>query len=476
RVKVIAAATAFLFIGLVGILHYNDYTLPLSLVDSMQFDTSTEDSLLLNDVPFFKDKPSFHLLWSRVFGLMYVYGPRFDNVDEAIKYTGKKTKGQSKSELLSRADISPSTIDELHNKHKAFVDDLLQIKPTYGYKKGTTGVVMIGGGRYSWLSYLSLLSLRETGCTLPVEVIIPKYSDYEKEMEFCYTILPHHNAKCVVVLEVLGPLVMMKNEFHSYQYKGLALLVTSFQNVLMLDSDNMMVRNPESIFSSELFKKYGLITWPDYWKRTISPEFYKIALLKVDENKRVRFLRFPLALDHNTETEANVNPDEIENIPYAEFDGAIPNLSTESGQLFVNKDIHWHTILLLMYYNIHGPKLYYRLFSLGAQGEGDKETFTAAASVLGKKYYQVYTPVATLGYSEAKGKFQGVGMIQKDPLQDYEAFQTYISGPIKSGEMGKLLIPEQIEQLKEIEKSILEKRAVVLGLCIAISPSLIQLI
>lgn len=451
--KVVVGATALVI--MMALLHIYDYTLPQSLGGTEELVGTGEDTspnrFEDEDDSFFKDASPSHRLWSQVFGLLYHNAPHFADIKDAIKYTGSKAAGQSKEALLSRAEIPLSTIEELRAKHKAFVNDLPRHKPMHGFKKGTSGVVMIGGGRYSWLTYLSLLALRDTGCTLPVEVIIPNYSDYENEMEFCYNILPHHNAKCVIVLEVLGPQVMMKHSFRSYQYKGLALLVSSFQNVLMLDSDNLMIQNPEAVFKSDLFKKYGLITWPDYWKRTISPEFYKVALLKVDEKKRARFLKFPLALDPKDTRETNVKAEEISEIPYADYDGAIPNLSTESGQVMIDKGIHWYTLLLSLYYNVHGPNLFYRLFSLGAPGEGDKETFVGAAFALDKPYYQVFTSVSTLGYSDSKGEFHGVGIIQKDPLQDYKAFQTHIVKPMKSGEMRNLPLSQQIEKLKDID-------------------------
>ena len=55
-------------------------------------------------------------------------------------------------------------------------------------------------------------------------------------------------------------------------------------------------------------------------------------------------------------------------------------------------------MLMTLYYNIFGPEIYYKLFSLGALGEGDKDTFAAAALACGEKYYQVASSIRTLGY------------------------------------------------------------------------------
>ena len=74
-----------------------------------------------------------------------------------------------------------------------------------------------------------------------------------------------------------------KFEFKGYQYKALAILLSSFENVLLLDSDNIPAHSPEELFENDPFKSYGLVVWPDYWKRATSP-YYNIADIDVSEN------------------------------------------------------------------------------------------------------------------------------------------------------------------------------------------------
>ena len=41
---------------------------------------------------------------------------------------------------------------------------------------------------------------------------------------------------------------------------------SNFQlQVLMLDSDNLPLVNPETLFESKGYKKHGNLFWPDYW-------------------------------------------------------------------------------------------------------------------------------------------------------------------------------------------------------------------
>lgn len=394
-----------------------------------------------------------HQFWNSVFSVLDNNALNISDADHAIQYIDKsKQKGgkNTKDNFLSKAYISEEVYHELKEKHDNIMNQLPAGLADITFKKDTTGIVFVGGGRYSWLSYLSLVALREAGSKLPVEIMMPKFSDYEREIEFCNEILPTMNAACVVIPDVLGATVMLNwsKKLRNYQFKSLAIITSSFQNVLLLDSDNIVVSNPDKIFSSPLYKKYGMITWPDYWERTISPVFYDIANVEVNEKKRVRYNRFPLNVPATDSS--NLDPSEIESVPFHDLEGTIPSLSTESGQLFVDKASHGKTLLMALYYNIYGPKLYYKLFSLGEQGEGDKDTFVAAATVVKQKFYQVKSYIKTFGYVDSNQKFQGVAMGQKDPLGDVELFNEKFVNGYNSGTPKP--IKEQVADLRKILK------------------------
>lgn len=401
------------------------------------------------------DKKASHKFWEVVFTNIARNQIKVTDVNEAIRYLPreKHLEGLSKEALLSKAEILPETVEEFKTKHANYVKTLPEKLDSSLYVPGTTGIVMVGGGRFSWLSYLSLVGLRGAGSTLPVEIVMPTLVDFENERDFCSSVLPPLNAKCVVLPDSLGPTVMTRYKFHNYQFKTLALLVSSFQNVLLLDSDNVMVHSPDAFMNSKMFRENGLITWPDYWQRTISPAFYDIAAIKVDERKRVRYNRFPLDIE---QTKGELSEEEAKTANYHELEGSIPNLSTESGQLAINKVTHSKTLLLSLYYNVYGPKLYYKLFSLGEQGEGDKDTFLAAAVVLGEPFYQIKSYIRTWGYLDSDGQFQGVAMAQKDPLQDFELYQTNVVKEMSdsSGKLKGKLIDEQITYLDTLGKDV----------------------
>lgn len=241
-----------------------------------------------------------------------------------------------------------------------------------------TGIVTVAGGSYFAPAILSIRMLRKTKSTLPVQVFLRNKSEYEKKI--CREVLPALNAECFVIQDHLRKDNPVKVEH--YQLKVLAILFSSFESVLYLDSDCMALLDPKELFDSEPFLSTGLVSWPDYWIATEDPVFYKIAGLPT-------------------------------------FPKGLPARSSEAGQLLISKQTHLTTLLLASYYNIYGPGIYYPILSQGAAGEGDKETFLAAAVVLENPDYRVRRRLGTVGYHEVDREFHGTAMVQYHPTDDY---------------------------------------------------------
>ncbi|KAG7192573.1 uncharacterized protein KQ657_001673 [Scheffersomyces spartinae] len=312
--------------------------------------------------------------------------------------------------------LSDEVMAEMIRSHKYVRDNLPNKAPKGLY--ANDGIVYVGGGGFNWLTLLSIKSLRSMGSTLPVEVLIPKLNEYE--LDFCERVLPAFNAKCIFLPQRLYDIdseeesVIKKFSFKGYQYKPLAILLSSFENVLLLDSDNIPVHSPDRLFSLEPFKSKGFIVWPDFWRRATSPSFYDIAGMTVspklfnqeyDEVKGIYNIFKPSSSDKQ--------------IPLHLFKGTIPDPTSESGQLMISKKTHMKPLLLALYYNLYGPSYFYPLFSQGSDGEGDKETFLAATFVLGKPFYQVSKFLNAMGYIDIRQDFVGTGMGQYDPVEDY---------------------------------------------------------
>ncbi|GMG55934.1 unnamed protein product [Ambrosiozyma monospora] len=284
---------------------------------------------------------------------------------------------------------------------------------------------MVGGGIYSWYAYLAIQGLRTVGSVLPVEVLLPKEEDYEADL--CEKNLPSLNAKCIMMPTVFGKENMEKFDLTGYQFKSFALLGSSFENTFLLDSDSFAVKNPDELFTSDLFLNLEMITWPDFWKRTTSPYYYQVAGIPIGKTP-VRRMN-----DIFTDPTKFYKDSEIENykqkIEFHDRSGAIPDWTSESGELLIRKSTHFDALLLSAYYNADGPQGYHPLLSQGGAGEGDKETFIAASRFYNKPYYQVYRqPDRLYGYYKDKGKgeWDHTTIAQFDPLQDFAILKKVI--------------------------------------------------
>ena len=271
---------------------------------------------------------------------------------------------------------------QMKSVHTNFVEQIQSNPPKLHYTPGTRGLVSTAGGQYLPVLVISLRMLRRTGSQLPMEVFLSSPDEYESFI--CEVVLRALNARCVVLSDILDS-VQSTNEISHYQFKPFAMLFSSFEEILFLDADSFPLHDPETLFENEPFQSRQLVTWPDFWAGSASPLYYSISSQSVP--------------------------------PLTE------RASTESGELLISKKTHSESLLLATYYNYYGPSHYYSLFSQGAPGEGDKETFIAAAAVIGQPFYQVSERICAIGHGKAEGGMAGSGMVQFDPMEDFALTQ-----------------------------------------------------
>lgn len=305
---------------------------------------------------------------------------------ESPKRLGKtKEEGFNPSNSPARPDlleIPKSSIEKMQNAHTNFVEGIKENPPEMVFTPGSQGLVSTAGGKYLPVFVISLRMLRRTGTTLPVEVFLADHEEYEAYI--CKEVLPSLSATCVIMSDILES-VPHSVDITRYQFKVFAMMFSSFEEILFLDADCFPIHNPEQLFSSEPFRKHGLITWPDFWASSASPLFYQIASQSVP--------------------------------PMTE------RATSETGELLLSKTTHQRSLLLATYYNYYGPTHYYPLLSQGGPGEGDKETFLAAASVMNETFYATSESVQPIGHMKNDGGIDGSAMVQYDPVQDYALTQ-----------------------------------------------------
>ncbi|KAJ5778945.1 hypothetical protein N7457_006665 [Penicillium paradoxum] len=318
---------------------------------------------------------SHHRFWREFHTLLETHAPVIAPIVEDERAT---TTGFNFHEVPPRPDvlyIPDEDIAIMKEAHTGFVAAITGSPPDLPYIPGTRGIVSTAGGFYLPVLVISLRMLRRTGSTLPVEVFLSDEDEYEPYI--CDVVLPSLNAKCVVLSRIL---IAAPAKIQKYQFKPFAMLFSSFEEILFLDADAFPLEKPEILFTSEPFISNGMLTWPDFWASSVSPIFYDIAGYQAP----------PMDLRQ----------------------------STESGEILLSKKSHIRSLLLCTYYNYHGPSHYYPLLSQGAAGEGDKETFIAAATAMQESFYQVSEPISALGHKTKNG-LAGSAMAQSDPIQDF---------------------------------------------------------
>ena len=317
--------------------------------------------------------------WRRIAELLEKHKPTAkspERLDNAQTVGFEKDVDYERPKLLR---MPAEDIEQMRQAHQSFVADIStpEAGTLLAYTPGSKGIVTTAGGAYLPVAVISIRMLRRTGSELPIEVFLMSNDEYESYP--CEVVLPSLNAKCIVITDISRTAPLSVDTSH-YALKAFALVMSSFDETLFLDADCFPLHDPTELLTSEPFASKGFVTWPDFWRTTHSPQYFEIS----------------------AQTPAK------------------PSLrqSSESGEILLRKSTHGRALLLALYYNVYGQSHYYALLSQGALGEGDKETFLAAAIRLGRPFHAVAHRVGAIGHWY-DNNLHGSAMIQYDPRVDY---------------------------------------------------------
>ncbi|KAI9047217.1 hypothetical protein LZ554_008671 [Drepanopeziza brunnea f. sp. 'monogermtubi'] len=286
-------------------------------------------------------------------------------------------------EVAEFINMKTDDVECMRRYHSLFVDLVNFGPPKLDYKRGTDGIVMAVEESSFPILLVNLLMLRRTNSTLPVEVFLATPKDYEEQI--CEVILPELNARCIVLSSLLenskvdpkGTLTIAE-----YPLKLMAVLLSSFESVLLLEADTFLLQQPDALFSSEPFISSHLVFWPDLAAPTFASQLSSIIGL--------------------------IN------------DVLFESPTIAGGQILISKRHHAATLLLTAYYNIHG-QFYSPLLTQGRTIGNDD--FLAAALALNATSYTLYEPPRLLG---PKSNSTARATLQHDPTTDFncEALNT----------------------------------------------------
>jgi hypothetical protein len=188
--------------------------------------------------------------------------------------------------------------------------------------------------------------LRHLGCKLPIELWQITASELPPHLR---SLVEPLGVRCVNAEEVRlrVPLRML----NGWELKPYAAAHSTFEEVLLLDADNVPVRDPTFLFDEPEYRHAGAVFWPDFGRLGADREIWRIC-----------------------------------RVPYRD------EPEFESGQAVIDKRRCWRALQLTLHLNDHSDFYYEHIY-------GDKETFHMAWRMLDQDYAMVPWPLYPLGDS-----------------------------------------------------------------------------
>ena len=203
------------------------------------------------------DKKGLSELWKTLRSLFdkgTPQGPELPFVD------WRGTEDPPVEEMRTKVKISTSDTQAMRLLHEHVASGI----PKYPNRLYSgRGIIMLAGGRYTEFGSTNLGMIRQTGSTLPVEVWMKDRSEARKG--WCNEI-----RKDGMECRFLADYINMSDLKHPYQWKPFTMLLSSFEELLFLDADDMPMKNPDRVFDSAGYTEHGATLWPDYWHNTNS--------------------------------------------------------------------------------------------------------------------------------------------------------------------------------------------------------------
>jgi len=241
-------------------------------------------------------------------------------------------------------------------------------------RKPSRGIVMSVNDENFPSMFAVVRRLRDEGCELPVELwhLADELGTVGSALD---ELVDNYN---VLLMKVEDP------KISGFLVKVYAVQMSSFDQLLFLDSDNFPLKDPTYLFDTPEFQETGAIFWPDFWH----PSF---SIFDTGPGGLAWEL-FGVKCDNEMEQ--------------------------ESGQLLVDRKRHAKALSLTAWYG-HNNSIVQKLRAVW----GDKDLFRLAFKRLSVEYHMIQTLPGLAGRNLAKKKtdhekgsnFCGQTMVQHDP-------------------------------------------------------------
>ena len=239
---------------------------------------------------------------------------------------------------------------------------------------GGRGVVICAGGmKYFACAWVCINMLRRRGCQLPVELWHLGPGELSEKMR---CILSPLKVCCVDAHSVAE--THPSRILNGWELKPYAIIHSTFREVLLLDADNMAVRDPTFLFDEPAYRRTGAIFWPDYNRLSRRRAIWDLT-----------------------------------GVPYRD------EPEFETGQIIVDKVKCWKPLQLSMWMNEYSDFWYRHI-------HGDKETFHMAWRKLDQEYAMPSKGIYPLQGTMCQHDFAGDRLFQHRNLAKWSCGRNQI--------------------------------------------------
>lgn len=270
------------------------------------------------------------------------------------------------------ANIAPSTKDDRYDGMEIlgememnmfpwaqhYYSTLLQMKRSFN----GAGIVIPTGSTHFKMAVFLVKTIRKLGCTLPISIAHGGNNDLKpQELFYLYQLRVNH-------LDVSQYVDVKMLQLKGWQIKPFALLVAPYSEVILMDADVVLMKNPEDLLRDPGYLEHHAIFFRD---RTLFDKDWKKTLW-LDEN-----LPLPLS-DAVKETRM-----------YRQISGH----EQESGIVVMNKKERMFSLMAACKLNgkIERDRVIYKEFY------GDKETFWIGVEMAGESYSTLWPRAGVIG-------------------------------------------------------------------------------
>ena len=254
-----------------------------------------------------------------------------------------------------------------------------------------------GGRKYFVNAYINIRVLRDTHkCTLPIELF---YAGHDEMPAAAVTYMQNTfaNLRLIDVYSVADMPALDRPNLSGFSIKAVAILLSSFEEVLFLDADSFPIANPKEAFYFPQYKATGALFWPSMCNcYTIRPRAYDVLGMS-------RPSTYMVLQDH-------------EYVRWTESCDANEPQEFETGQMVLHKARAWRGLMMTSYLS-----WWYRDLVLPHLMHGDPAVFQLAFEATNTPYEVVNKPmyfhgIATAQTTDGKQFFCGNGFSQVHPI------------------------------------------------------------